>query len=233
MDENNEPVDSPADPAELAPGTVGVGPWPTDQPLPVGPQYDPELLRDGDARNVPDHYRYWRQEAIRDDLDRLLQSGPGEPTLEIAIENVGHDFNTGSIIRTANGLGVRHVHIVGRRRFNRRGAMVTDRYLHLHYHPEVRDLVAYAAQQELTLVGMDNFPGAEPLETVVLPPRTLMVFGEESQGLTPAMQHVLERLVQITQYGSTRSLNVGHAAAISIWAWRRTYPPRPASPANS
>lgn len=233
MDESNKPVDSPADPAELAPGTVGVGPWPTDQPLPVGPQYDPELLRDGDARNVPDHYRYWRQEAIRDDLDRLLQSGSGEPTLEIAIENVGHDFNTGSIIRTANGLGVRHVHIVGRRRFNRRGAMVTDRYLHLHYHPEVRDLVAYAAQQELTLVGMDNFPGAEPLETVVLPPRTLMVFGEESQGLTPAMQNVLERLVQITQYGSTRSLNVGHAAAISIWAWRRTYPPRPASSADS
>ncbi|SQC01603.1 putative methyltransferase [Mobiluncus curtisii] len=103
----------------------------------------------------------------------------------------------------------------------------SDRYLHLHHHPEVQDLVSYAAQQELTIVGMDNFPGAEPLETVTLPSRTLMVFGEESQGLTPAMQNALERLVQITQYGSTRSLNVGHAAAISIWAWRRAYPPRP------
>ena len=233
MNERNKPGDSPADSADLTSEAVGVGPWPTNQPLPVGPQYDPELLRNGDARNVPDHYRYWKLAAISEDLDRLLQSGPGEPTLEIAIENIGHDFNIGSMIRTANGLGVRHVHIVGRRRFNRRGAMVTDRYLHLHYHPEVRDLAAYAAQQELPIVGMDNFPGAEPLETVALPPRTLMVFGEESQGLTPDMQNVLERLVQITQYGSTRSLNVGHAAAISIWAWRRTYPPRPASLANS
>ena len=228
MNQSNKPVDSLPDVPTLGFGAVGVGPWPTDEPMPIGPQYDPELLREGDTRNVPDRYRYWRMEAISEDLDRLLQSGPGEPTLEIAIENVGHDFNTGSIIRTANGLGVRHVHIVGRRRFNRRGAMVTDRYLHLHYHPQVQDLVTYATQQGLTIVGMDNFPGAQPLETVTLPPRTLMVFGEESQGLTPAMQNILERLVQITQYGSTRSLNVGHAAAISIWAWRRAYPPRPA-----
>lgn len=226
MEENNKPVDAPPELADFAAGAVGVGPWPANQPMPTDPHYDPELLRDGDTRNVPDRYRYWRQEAIRNELDRLLQSGPGEPTLEVAIENVGHDFNTGSIIRTANGLGVRHVHIVGRRRFNRRGAMVTDRYLHLHHHPEVQDLVSYAVQQELTIVGMDNFPGAEPLETVTLPSRTLMVFGEESQGLTPAMQNALERLVQITQYGSTRSLNVGHAAAIGIWAWRRDYPPR-------
>lgn len=228
MNQSNKPVDRLPDIPTQGSEAVGVGPWPTDEPAPIGPQYDPELLRDGDTRNVPDRYRYWRVEAISEDLDRLLQSEPGEPTLEIAIENVGHDFNTGSIIRTANGLGVRHVHIVGKRRFNRRGAMVTDRYLHLHYHPQVQDLVTYATQQGLTIVGMDNFSGAQPLETVTLPPRTLMVFGEESQGLTPAMQTILERLVQITQYGSTRSLNVGHAAAISIWAWRRAYPPRPA-----
>lgn len=210
----------------VEPPTVGVGPWPVDQPWPDDERYDPELLREGDTRNVPDHYRYWSNAAITQDLDRLLQSGPEEPTLEVAIENVGHDFNTGSIIRTANGLGVRHVHIVGRRRFNRRGAMVTDRYLHLHHHPDVPTLVQYATENHLTIVGMDNFEGAEPLETVPLPPRTLLVFGEESQGLTPAIQEVLEHLVQITQYGSTRSLNVGHAAAIGIWAWRRQYPPR-------
>lgn len=207
---------------------VGVGPWPASQAWPTEAHYDPELLREGDHRNVPDRFRYWKTEAISAQLDRELIPHPEDfsaPTLEIAIENIGHDFNTGSIIRTANGLGVRHVHIVGRRRFNRRGAMVTDRYLHLHFHEDAASLAAYASEKKLTLVGMDNLPGAQALETSVLPERSLMIFGEESQGITPGTQDILDRLIQITQYGSTRSLNVGHAAAISIWAWRRAHLP--------
>lgn len=188
---------------------------------------DPQLMQNGDTRNVPDHYRFWNNDAIRADLDRLLEPQPDDleiPALEVAMENLGHDFNLGSIIRTANGLGVRHVHIVGRRRFNRRGAMVTDRYLHLHFHPDAASLAQYARNHRLTVVGMDNFPGAERLETCELPPRCLMVFGEESEGISQPMQEILEHLVQISQYGSTRSFNVGHAAAICMWAWRRAYP---------
>ncbi|MCI6585480.1 MAG: RNA methyltransferase [Mobiluncus porci] len=206
---------------ELTP-VVGVGPWPADRPRPIGEEYDPTLLAEGDRRNVPDRFRYWTNEAITAQLDRELEPDPSDlsvPVLEIAIENIGHDFNIGSIIRTANGLGVRHVHIVGRRRFNRRGAMVTDRYLHVHFHQDAPALAAYARSRGLTIIGMDNLPGAKPLEDCELPQRCLMIFGEESQGLTDDMQDILERLIQITQYGSTRSLNVGHAAAISMWAW--------------
>lgn len=206
---------------------VGVGPWPGNQPLPVGDFYDADLLKEGDRRNVPDRFRYWSNAAITAQLDRELNPHPEDlsaPLLEIAIENIGHDFNIGSIIRTANGLGVRRVHILGRRRFNRRGAMVTDRYLHLHFHEVPADLATYAADNALTIVGMDNLPGAENLESCELPRRCLMIFGEESSGITPATQAILGRLIQITQYGSTRSLNVGHAAAISMWAWVRAYP---------
>lgn len=210
-----------------------MGPWPSDQPLPTEDFYDTALLKEGDRRNVPDRFRYWSNEAITAKLDQELNPHPEDlsaPLLEIAVENIGHDFNIGSIIRTANGLGVREVHIVGRRRFNRRGAMVTDRYLHLHFHEEPAALATYAAQKALTIVGMDNLPGAENLETCELPTRCLMVFGEESSGITPATQEILNRLVQITQYGSTRSLNVGHAAAISMWAWVRTHPRNIVSP---
>lgn len=204
----------------------GVGPWPPDTPKPTGTQYDPELLDAGDTRNVPDHYRYWTNAAISADLDRLLEPASSEaPTLEVAVENIGHDFNLGSIIRSANALGVRHVHIVGRRRFNRRGAMVTDRYLHLHFHQDAASLGAYAREKQLAIVGVDNLPGAQALETDELSARCLLIFGEESSGITTQMQAILDRLVQITQYGSTRSMNVGHAAAIAMWAWRRAYPP--------
>lgn len=214
---------------------VGLGPWPAGKEFPSGEQYDLNLLQTGDRRNVPDRFRYWTCEAITAQLDRELEPDSEDlsvPTLEIAIENIGHDFNIGSIIRTANGLGVRHVHIINRKRFNRRGAMVTDRYLHMHFHENAASLAAYAKSRDLVLVGMDNLPGAEYLEQTRLPSRCLMIFGEESQGITSTTQHILDRLVQITQYGSTRSLNVGHAAAISMWAWVLAHPRLATPPRN-
>jgi hypothetical protein len=128
------------------------------------------LLTEGDRRNVLDRYRYWRHDAIVADLDTRRHP------LHVAVENWGHDFNIGSVIRTANAFNVAAFHIVGRRRWNRRGAMVTDRYQHEQHHPTVGDLVAWAASAEradggrgLPLVGVDNLPGSVAIETAVLP----------------------------------------------------------------
>lgn len=121
-------------------GTVGVGPW--VGPLPVGDRWDPDLLTGGDRRNVLDRYRYWRHAAIVADLDTRRHP------LHVAVENWEHDFNIGSVIRTANAFNVAAFHIVGRRRWNRRGAMVTDRYQHEHHHSSVADLVEWAAGAE-------------------------------------------------------------------------------------
>ena len=141
---------------------VGVGPW--AGPWPEGDQLDPDLLRDGDRRNVVDRYRYWRLEAIVADLDTRRHP------FHVAIENLAHDFNIGSVVRTANAFLAAAVHIVGRRRWNRRGAMVTDRYQHVHHHPTVADLAAWAREREgLPLIGIDNLPGSVPLETYDLP----------------------------------------------------------------
>jgi tRNA(Leu) C34 or U34 (ribose-2'-O)-methylase TrmL len=207
--------------AERADG-VGVGPWPGDWPQDA--RYDPDLLRDGDRRNVTDRYRYWTVEAIRGDLDRVRHP------LHVAIENWAHDFNIGSVVRTANAFNVAAVHIVGRRRWNRRGAMVTDRYLQVIHHPDAADLVAWAAGAPradggvgLPLLGVDNLPGAVPLETYALPRECVLLFGQEGPGLSPAAHQACTAVLGIAQYGSTRSINAGAAAAIAMHAWIRAH----------
>ena len=195
--------------------TVGVGPW--IGPWPEDPRFDPQLLADGDRRNVVDRYRYWTVEAIVADLDR--QRHP----FHVAIENFGHDLNIGTVVRTANAFLAAEVHIVGRRRWNRRGAMVTDRYQHVRHHPDVAGLLAFASARELPVVGVDNHPGAVPLETAVLPERCVLLFGQEGPGLTEEARARAGQTVSIAQFGSTRSINAGVAAGIAMHAWVRQH----------
>ena len=198
-----------------SPGEVGVGPW--EGPWPDDDRLDPELLRDGDRRNVVDAYRYWRQEAIVADLDTRRHD------FHVAIENWEHDFNIGSVVRTANAMGAAAFHIVGRRRWNRRGAMVTDRYQHEHHHATPGELAAWAGANGIRLIGIDNLPGSRPLETYDLPRRAMLVFGQEGPGLSEAMRAECEATLHIEQFGSTRSINAGAAAAIAMHAWVRRH----------
>jgi tRNA G18 (ribose-2'-O)-methylase SpoU len=195
----------------------GVGPW--EGVWPSDSRYDPELLAAGDHRNVIDAYRYWSMDAIRADL--AAHAAP----LHVAIQNWEHDFNIGSIVRTANAFGVSGVHIVGRRRWNRRGAMVTDRYLEVYHHEDETALANWCTEHELALIGVDNLPGSVALETAALPGRCCLVFGSEGAGLTDAMVAYCRYLVAITQYGSTRSLNAGAAAAITMYHWSLMWRP--------
>jgi tRNA G18 (ribose-2'-O)-methylase SpoU len=202
--------------------TVGVGPW--EGPWPEGPRYDPELLAHGDRRNVADRYRYWTVAAIVEDLDRRRHP------FHVAIENLGHDLNIGSIVRTANAFLAAEVHIVGRRRWNRRGAMVTDRYQHLRHHEEVEGLLRFAEGAGLTLVAVDTGPGSVPLETTDLPERALLLFGQEGPGLSPEARAAAGLTVSIAQFGSTRSINVAVAAGIAMHAWIRRHAAPRATP---
>ncbi|WP_433800676.1 TrmH family RNA methyltransferase [Actinomycetospora sp. CA-084318] len=194
---------------------VGVGPW--EGPWPTDERYDPELLATGDRRNVVDAYRYWRREAIVADLDTRRHP------FHVAIENLRHDANIGTIVRTANAFLAAEVHVVGRRRWNRRGAMVTDRYQHVRHHPGVADLVAWARAAGLVVVAVDNGPGAAPLETTVLPRGCVLLFGQEGPGLTPEATAAADLVVSIAQFGSTRSINAGVAAGIAMHAWVREH----------
>jgi tRNA G18 (ribose-2'-O)-methylase SpoU len=195
--------------------TVGVGPW--TGPWPEDPRYDPELLAAGDRRNVADRYRYWTVPAIVADLDRRRHP------FHVAIENFGHDLNIGTVVRTANAFLAAEVHVVGRRRWNRRGAMVTDRYQHLRHHADVSGLLAFAAGEGLAVVAVDNAPGAQPLETAELPERCVLLFGQEGPGLTPEARAGAAVTVSIAQFGSTRSINAGVAAGIAMHAWVRQH----------
>lgn len=193
----------------------GVGPW--DGSPPDDPRYDPNLLRDGDTRNVVDAYRYWTRDAIIADIDQRRHP------LHVAIENFGSDANIGTVVRTANAFAVDTVHIVGRRRWNRRGAMVTDRYQRLRHHDDTPALLAFAEAEGLHVVAVDNVPGAHPLEQVELPRDCLLVFGQEGPGITPEASAGAELTVSIAQFGSTRSINAGVAAGIAMHAWIRAH----------
>jgi tRNA G18 (ribose-2'-O)-methylase SpoU len=194
---------------------VGVGPHP--RPWPDDDRLDPELLEHGDRRNVADRYRYWRVDAIVGDLDTRRHP------FHVAIENWQHDFNIGSIVRTANAFLAATVHIVGRRRWNRRGAMVTDRYQHVVHHPDLDDLAAWAGDRGLPLLGIDNLPGAEPLETFAMPRECVLMFGQEGPGLSDAARSACARTLSIAQFGSTRSINASAAAAIAMHSWVRQH----------
>ncbi|MDE0195888.1 MAG: RNA methyltransferase [bacterium] len=200
---------------------AGVGPHP--EPWPDDPRLDPELLAAGDRRNVVDRYRYWRQEEIVADLDRRRHP------FHVAVENWQHDFNIGSVVRNANAFGARAVHIVGRRRWNRRGAMVTDRYQHVVHHPDVAALASWAAGESLPLVGLDNVPGSLSLEQHHLPERCVLLFGQEGPGLSDSAVAACAELRRISQFGSTRSINAGAASAIAMWAWICRHAANPAS----
>ncbi|MBW3602692.1 MAG: RNA methyltransferase [Actinobacteria bacterium] len=195
--------------------TVGVGPHP--RPWPDDARLDPALLAGGDRRNVVDRYRYWRREAIIDDLD--LRRHP----FHVAIENWQHDFNIGAVVRNANAFLAAAVHIVGRRRWNRRGAMVTDRYQHVRHHPTLADLAAWAAERDLPVLGVDNLPGAVRIDRASLPRACVLLFGQEGPGLSDEARRTVAGLRVIPQYGSTRSVNAGVASGIAMYEWSRRH----------
>ena len=184
-----------------------VGPHPL--PWPDDPRLDPQLLAEGDSRNVADRYRYWSREAIVADLDRTRHP------VHVAIENFQHDFNIGSVVRTANAFNVAAVHIVGKRRWNRRGAMVTDRYQHIEHHDEPAGLLELG----LPVLGIDNIAGSRPIEAAEFPAACVLLFGQEGPGLSPESVRICQDILHITQYGSTRSINAGAAAAIAMYSW--------------
>lgn len=206
---------------------IGVGPWeqehpgqkrPDDpgSPLFVPGRWDPRLLDEGDARNVLDRYRYWTVDAIKADLDQR-----GRHPFEVAIENWTHDFNIGSIVRTANAFAAAKVHIVGPHKWNKRGALMTQLYQHVEHEPTIEDLVATIRTKKpgMRIVALDNVPGSVPLETYRFRPESLLVFGAEGPGLTKKALELADDVVYISQFGSVRSINAGAAAAIAMHAW--------------
>jgi len=169
-----------------------------------------------DTRNVVDEFKGIPQEQIIAELDKRHLD-----YLEIAVDNITRDFNMGTIIRTANAFGVRHVHVIGRKQWNKRGAMMTDTYLHVHYHQTAEEFMQ--AIRGKTLVAVDNVEGSRQLGDKDLPKDAVLLFGAEGPGIREELLDKAAEIVAIEQYGSTRSINVGVAAGIVMYEWVRVH----------
>jgi tRNA G18 (ribose-2'-O)-methylase SpoU len=178
-------------------------------------RFDPELLAHGDRRNVTDEFRNMTVDAIRQELDTRRHS------IQIAIENFQHDFNIGTIVRNANAFNVSAVHIIGKRHWNRRGAMVTDRYMHIHHHSSIE--VFKESIGNVPIIGVDNITESVPLGKTKLPENGVLVFGGEGPGLSSEMIRECQKIIAIEQFGSTRSVNVGVASGIILYNWVQQY----------
>lgn len=196
---------------------VGVGPHP--KPWPEDERFDVGLLAEGDRRNVIDQYRYWTLDAIVKDLDTKRHD------FAVAVENWEHDFNIGTVVRNANAFGAHSVHIVGKRRWNRRGAMVTDKYQHVFHHSSVEELILWLKDRDMELIAIDNIGNSQPIEQVEIPRRSCLIFGQEGPGLTQSALELSTMTLEITQYGSTRSINAGVASGIAMYEWLRQHAP--------
>lgn len=176
---------------------------------------DKELIEHGDSRNVIDEYKNWKIESIATNLAE--KAFP----FHIAIENYQHDYNIGTIVRCANAFNAAGVHIIGKRHWNRRGAMATEKYLQLYHHATIEEFVSWANENSQTIIGIDNIPGSVKLEKATLPQNSVLVFGQEGPGLSEDLQKHCIQIIAIEQFGSTRSVNVGVAAGIIMYEWVR------------
>ena len=165
-----------------------------------------------DTRNLVDKFKGLPNEEIVAELDK------SRIPLEIAIENLAHDFNIGTVVRNANAFNVSRVHIIGKRKYNRRGAMVTDKYLHIDHFPTVSEFIADAHKRGMKVVAVDNNrPEAKALASTELVPNSILVFGSESDGISQELLDAADQAFYIEQLGSTRSINVGCASAIAMY----------------
>jgi len=167
-----------------------------------------------DSRNLIDEYKGLENEQVFDALETK------RTPLEIAIENVEHDFNIGSIVRTANSFNVQKVHIIGKKKYNRRGAMCTDKYLKIEHHPTVEDFLKTQENRELVAIE-NNTERAKPLNSKFFQPNTTLIFGSENNGITPELLKISHDVRYIESFGSTRSVNVGVAAGIAMYEFAR------------
>ena len=165
-----------------------------------------------DTRNLVDKFKGLPNETVVAELDKSRTS------LEVAIENLSHDFNIGTIVRNANAFNVARVHIIGKRKYNRRGAMVTDKYLHIDHFATVEEFIADARVRGMKLVAIENNrPESKPLQKAKIVPNSILIFGSESDGISQELLEKVDQCFYIEQLGSTRSINVGCASAVAMY----------------
>ena len=177
-----------------------------------------------ETRNIIDHYAYWKDDAIRADLDEKRFN------YSIVCCNIGNDFNIATVIRNANAFLAKEVVIYGQKKYDRRGTVGTHNYTNFKHVKTVEDLHSYVSNLRLgnnfqdnqdgprmvRLIAIDNVPEADDVNTYEFDPEVhyVFVFGQEQIGIPVNVLNIADDILYIPQYGSVRSINVGCASSI-------------------
>ena len=174
--------------------------------------YDPESPFLGWQRNVIDEFKSLPDEDIR---QRLQETCNGFAVLMTHIEG---DFNIGTVMRSANFFGAKEFFYWGRKRFDRRSTVGVHHYTPLRFLERIEDV--RVLKESYTLIGLENnVPGTVPIHRfdwpIARPP--CIVVGEECKGIHADVAELCDRLVEIPNFGSVRSINVGSAASLAMY----------------
>ena len=169
-----------------------------------------------DVRNLIDRYKGLSNERVKNILSIKRVE------LEVAIENIDHDFNVGTIVRSANNFNVQCVHIIGRKKYNRRGAMCTDKYIEIKYWQDTERFIEDQRNRGREIVAIENnIKRARPINDKKFIQATTLIFGSEGNGISERLVDESDDVRYIESFGSTRSLNVGVAAGVAMYEWVR------------
>jgi tRNA G18 (ribose-2'-O)-methylase SpoU len=169
-----------------------------------------------DHRNVCDHYKYWNHDAIIADQDK------NRSDMIVVAENFGNDFNISTVIRSSNAFLCNQVVILGRRKWDRRGACGMHNYEHVKFSLSIEEVAKSSPNH--TVVAFDNVPGAKSIYEYDWNKKSILILGQESIGISPESMKAAHDVVYIPQWGAVRSLNVGSAATVAMAFYRKQWP---------
>jgi tRNA G18 (ribose-2'-O)-methylase SpoU len=172
-----------------------------------------------ETRNVIDHYHYWKHEAIIADLDSKRNN------FTVLCSNLYNDFNIATVIRNSNAFLAKQVILYGSKQYDRRGTVGTHHYtnfVHTRTFSELEERIKIirGTYGTVELIGIDNVPGATAIDDFSWSKNThyVLAFGQEQVGLPTEILDICDHILYIKQYGSVRSLNVGTASGIAMYA---------------
>ena len=137
--------------------------------------------------------------------------------------NLTHDFNKAVGVRNHNAFAGKDIWFVGRKQWDKRGAVGTYHYEDIHYAANWDIFMENKPEGPIVCVENIDDPRKVTLGKFDLPRNSIFVYGEENAGIPDEILSCANYILEIPSWGSVRSLNVSVASGIIMYEYRRQY----------